>query len=145
MNNFSPQNNKKRRPKKAQGMVEFALILPILVLTIVGILEFGRLFYAWLIIENSTRFGIRYATAGTYDLAECVDSADSGNVACDGDNELLEIKNARLPSIEQETRRVIVGFHTDESLAQSAIEYLNITVCSDEINWIRPQMRTPGV
>ncbi|NOT05843.1 MAG: pilus assembly protein, partial [Anaerolineales bacterium] len=39
MNNFFPQNNKKRRSKKAQGMVEFALVLPILMLTIVGILE----------------------------------------------------------------------------------------------------------
>ena len=125
-------------------MVEFALILPILVLTIVGILEFGRLFYAWLIIENSTRFGIRYATAGTYDLAECVD-LDGDGTPCGGDSELLEIKNARHPSIEDETRRLIVGFHTDESLAQSAIEYLNITVCSDENNFIRPQMRTPGV
>ena len=120
MNIFSLQNNKKRRSKKAQGMVEFALILPILMLTIVGILEFGRLFYAWLIIENSTRFGIRYATAGTYDLAECVD-LDGNSTPCGGDSELLEIKNARHPSIEQETRRVIVGFLTDITFLHRAI------------------------
>ncbi|HMU94154.1 MAG TPA: TadE/TadG family type IV pilus assembly protein, partial [Anaerolineales bacterium] len=47
--------------KRAQGMLEFALVLPILLLVLIGTIEFGRLFYAWLIIENSTRFGVRYA------------------------------------------------------------------------------------
>ncbi len=39
--------------KKAQAMVEFALALPFLLLVIFGILEFGRLMYAWIIVENS--------------------------------------------------------------------------------------------
>ena len=142
MNTLSPQKNGKRRSRKAQGMVEFALILPILMLTIVGILEFGRLFYAWLIIENSTRFGIRYATAGTYDLERCVD-LDGDGTPCGGASENLEIKNARLPSIINETNRMIVGFHTNGNAVgtQSDIEYLNITVCSNETNFVRPQMR----
>ena len=131
-------------PKRGQAIVEFVLILPILMLVLVGMLEFGRLFYAWLIIENSTRFGIRYATAGTYDITKCVD-LDGNGTPCGAPIETLEIKNARLPSIEDETRRVIVGFHTDENLAESANEYLNITVCSNEFDFIRPQMRTPGV
>ena len=63
------------RSKKAQAMVEFALIIPILLLVIVGLIEYGRLFYAWLIVENSTRFGIRYATAGSYNASYCEDSA----------------------------------------------------------------------
>lgn len=73
MNTFPNHKKKSTRPARgrAQAMVEFALILPILLLVLVGLLEFGRLFYAWLIIENSTRFGIRYATAGTYDPANC--------------------------------------------------------------------------
>lgn len=37
--------------KNAQGMVEFALILPVLLLMIVGIIEFSRLMFAWIIIE----------------------------------------------------------------------------------------------
>ncbi len=53
--------------KKAQAMVEFALALPFLLLVIFGILEFGRLLYAWIIVENSARFGLRYATTGQYD------------------------------------------------------------------------------
>ncbi|KAA0275908.1 MAG: hypothetical protein EDM79_07280, partial [Chloroflexi bacterium] len=93
------------RPKRAQAMVEFALIIPILLLVLVGLIEFGRLFYAWLIIENSTRFGIRYATAGSYNLAHCSD-----DTPCAEDNKAAEIKDARLPSIIDETLRVILGF-----------------------------------
>ena len=62
---------KMTRRKKAQAMIEFALILPVLLLVIFGIFEFGRLFYAWIIIENATRVGLRYATTGNYDPAYC--------------------------------------------------------------------------
>ena len=39
------------RPRKSpgQGLVEFALALPILLLLIFGIIEFARIFAAWLI------------------------------------------------------------------------------------------------
>ena len=133
------------RSKKAQAMVEFALIIPILLLVIVGLIEYGRLFYAWLIVENSTRFGIRYATAGSFDSGYCAD-----DTPCTQDNKADEIKEARLPSIQDETRRVILGFAYDESLSQPENQYLNITVCAgpeDEASadpigeyFVRPQM-----
>ena len=86
MNIFTPQKNRKHKKSKyGQAMVEFVLILPILMLVLVGILEFGRLFYAWLIIENSTRFGIRYATAGTYNPDLCED-LDGDGTLCGGDS-----------------------------------------------------------
>ena len=132
------------RRKKAQAMVEFALIIPILLLLLVGIIEYGRLFYAWLIVENSTRFGIRYATAGSYNMTYCPDST------CTNPNKETDIKTARLPSIEDETRRVIVGFAYDQALAKTSKDYLNVTVCAgpeDEtatdptgLYFTRPQM-----
>ena len=59
--------------KNAQGMLEFALVLPVLMLMILGVIEFSRLMFAWIIIENSTRFGVRYATTGEFDTAYCTD------------------------------------------------------------------------
>ena len=67
---LSDQKNKKTKTK-AQAMVEFALVIPILMLLVVGIIEYSRLLFAWIIIENSTRFGIRYATTGQYDQNYC--------------------------------------------------------------------------
>ncbi|HLB45639.1 MAG TPA: TadE/TadG family type IV pilus assembly protein, partial [Anaerolineales bacterium] len=60
-----------RRGRSAQSMVEFALTLPLLLLIIFGVIEFGRLIQAWLAIENSARFAVRYAVTGQYDPGYC--------------------------------------------------------------------------
>src|SRR5262245_44540589 len=57
-----------------QGMVEFALTLPVLLLLIFGVIEFGRLLQAWLAIENAARFGVRYAATGKFDSQYCEDA-----------------------------------------------------------------------
>ncbi len=63
------------RKQRAQTLLEFALALPILLLLIFGIIEFGRFLQAWLALENGARFGVRYAVTGNYDLAYCDDAA----------------------------------------------------------------------
>ncbi|MDQ6884548.1 MAG: pilus assembly protein [Candidatus Dormibacteraeota bacterium] len=42
-------------------MTEFALILPVLVLILLGVVDFGRVFYYWTSIANAAREGARYA------------------------------------------------------------------------------------
>jgi hypothetical protein len=66
------RNHLQRSP--GQSMVEFAIALPILLLLVFGIIEFGRIMQAWLAIENGARFGVRYAVTGNYDSQYC-DSA----------------------------------------------------------------------
>ena len=55
----------------AQSMVEFALALPVLLLLVFGIIEFGRILQAWLALENGARFGVRYAVTGNFDPDYC--------------------------------------------------------------------------
>jgi hypothetical protein len=64
-----------RIKSRAQGLVEFAVILPILMVAIFGIVEFGRLFHAYLAVENGARFGIRYAVTGEYNPENCANGA----------------------------------------------------------------------
>ena len=45
-----------------QSMVEFAMILPLFVLFIVGIFELGRAFFSFIAISNAAREGARVAT-----------------------------------------------------------------------------------
>lgn len=52
---------KLRRSEKGQAMVEMALILPVLILIIGGIVDFGWLFYNKLALNNAAREGARYA------------------------------------------------------------------------------------
>ena len=54
-----------------QGLVEFAIILPVLLLILFGIIEFARLLQAWLAVENASRFAVRYAVTGSFDPQFC--------------------------------------------------------------------------
>ncbi len=45
-------------------MVEMALVLPILLLGVMGILDFGRAYFSWVIITNAAREGARAAALG---------------------------------------------------------------------------------
>lgn len=48
--------------EKGQGLLEFALILPVLLLVAVGLLDLGRAFFAAIVITNASREGARYLT-----------------------------------------------------------------------------------
>ena len=41
--------------------MEFALLAPVLILMLLGMVDFGRIFDAWLITTNAAREGARYA------------------------------------------------------------------------------------
>ncbi|HRE28186.1 MAG TPA: pilus assembly protein, partial [Anaerolineales bacterium] len=51
---------------KGQGLLEFALITPLLLALIFGIIEFSRIFAAWLAVQNAARYGVRYAITGGF-------------------------------------------------------------------------------
>jgi Flp pilus assembly protein TadG len=53
---YTEQNGKYRH---GQGLVEFALLLPILVLIIFGVLDLGRAFFAQIALANAARVGAR--------------------------------------------------------------------------------------
>jgi hypothetical protein len=59
------------RRTAAQSMVEFALVLPVLLALFFVIIESGRLFQAWLSVQNSARFAVRYAVTGDFDPQYC--------------------------------------------------------------------------
>jgi hypothetical protein len=53
--------------QRGQAMVEMALILPILLLLILGMIEFGRIYASDLMINNAAREGARAASLGAPD------------------------------------------------------------------------------
>ena len=57
--------NEKRKDEEGQSMVEFALILPIFLLILCGIIDFGWMFYNQLALNNICREGARYAVVNT--------------------------------------------------------------------------------
>ena len=59
-----PVGSKKslRQDQPGQSLLEFALILPLMVLFVVGIFELGRAFFAYIAITNAAREGVRIYT-----------------------------------------------------------------------------------
>jgi Flp pilus assembly protein TadG len=85
-----------RRTGKREGgqsLVEFALVLPIFLLVLFAIVDFGMAFHAWITVTNSAREGARLGAvrANSTDIEQRVrDTADS----LDQDDLLVTVTNA---------------------------------------------------
>ena len=55
------KNRKKEKKESGQAIVEFALVLPLFLLLVMGILDFGWLFYNYISFENCARNAARVA------------------------------------------------------------------------------------
>jgi Flp pilus assembly protein TadG len=55
------------RRRAGQSLVEFALLLPILLVILLGIFDFGRAIYAYNAVSNAAREGGRTAIVNQYD------------------------------------------------------------------------------
>jgi len=51
----------RRRRTKGQGLVEFALITPIVLLLLLVTIDFGRALYGWVVLQNSARIAANFA------------------------------------------------------------------------------------
>src|SRR5450432_309422 len=61
----TPRSARSRR--RGQTLAEFALTTPILLMLLFGIIEFGRIFQAWVTLQNAARAAARYSVTGNYD------------------------------------------------------------------------------
>jgi Flp pilus assembly protein TadG len=50
------------KSQQGQSMLEFALILPLMVLIVIGVFDLGRAFFAYIAISNAAREGARVYT-----------------------------------------------------------------------------------
>jgi hypothetical protein len=131
--------------KKGQGLTEFIIALPILLMLIFGIIEFGRLLFSWLAIQNAARMGLRYAVTGTYEEIYCDEAAaalggdyaaadmSDGKADCKvpdsygDDAEELEadlVDWARIPSIMGAARSGGSGIFIDDGIIGDYLAFL---------------------
>jgi PKD repeat protein len=58
-----------RASRLGQGLVEFALVLPVLLLLLMVALDFGRIYLGWVNIQNMARIGANYAANNATEFA----------------------------------------------------------------------------
>lgn len=69
-----------KRKKSGQGLVEFAIVLPVLLLILVGTLEFARVLFIYSNLFNATREGVRYGVTNPRDF-DGIRDAIAGKIA----------------------------------------------------------------
>ena len=118
------------RGTRGQALVEFALILPLLILILMGIIEFGRLWMTMITLSGAAREGARLAavTAPDHGLVEAAAnnvlnaaSLGPGNITVSGPDAQNEVTVTVEITYTVITGSIIPGFSGNLQLARSAV------------------------
>ena len=93
--------------EEASSVAELALVLPLLLLILFGIVEGGRVLNAWMILTDETRRAARWAVAGVRD--------GDTNLAA----EVQAMASSDLSSVLSDTPTITVSTTTDSVLTTS--------------------------
>ena len=91
----------KKRKETGQSLVEFALMLPILLLILAGVLDLGRMFYSYIAVTDAAAEGASYAAIYPNDsegIMDRVQDASGGLVVID--RNLITVTCPTCPTIQ---------------------------------------------
>ncbi len=92
-----PRPTPRRRSRtRGQSLVEFALVIPLFLLILSGIMDFGFLLYSRMTVINAAREGARVATTMTED-AGTIPSAVSSQVSAAAGGLTVNTTSCRVP------------------------------------------------
>jgi len=99
-----------RKNEKGQALVELAVVLPVLLLLMFGIIEFGRIYGAYLNISSAAREAVRAGVVGATDsqMEAVVHSATAG---LDGDSLTVNITPDETLRKRGEQLKVHLGYN----------------------------------
>ena len=112
---------------RGQAMVEFVIALPILLFIIFGIIEFARMVFAWMAVQNAARFGIRYAVTGEFNEIYCIEAGNllgGAHVAADmdgGDPQDCKIPNTYTNADKADKERDLIDMARLFSIQDAAV------------------------
>ncbi len=111
------RRRRRRNGEDGQALVEFALVLPILLLLLLGIAQFGMLFYTYIDLTSATRDGARRiavartTNAGTADARKVV--ADDTTVVDDSQTTITVTPDAPWTANQSVTVKVTYPYKLD--------------------------------
>jgi hypothetical protein len=88
------------RNKRGQALIEFAFILPFLLVIVGGIVDFGLAFFVGQVIQNAAREGAR-AGAVVRPEGTAFPSSEEGSctVPCSSGPSILQVASAKIPDV----------------------------------------------
>jgi len=109
--------------QRGQGLVEFALILPVFLLLVLGIVEFGRLMITYSSISTASRDAVRYAISVGDSPAGIPHYQDCLGIRAAAENVTLFAD----PTI-------VIAFDTDGPGGAAPVEYCQVGKATDPID-----------
>ena len=103
------QNNRGWR-ERGQELVEFALVIPVVMMVIMAILEFGMLIFSYNTISNAAREGARYGSVFPTDSAGIEDAALGLTTGLNQDPTILRVTISRPDEGDPRPIRVVVTY-----------------------------------
>lgn len=123
-----------RQHERGQGLVEFALMLPLLLLFVFGIFEFGNVFKSQIELQNATREGARVAG---------IEWVGNGGTSSGVQSDVIAKMNATSPGLGFSSSTVTIspsslrcsGSNTEEVTVSGSFSYQEITPAGSFIKW----------
>lgn len=84
---LTARRDRLRRDERGVALVEFALVLPLLVLICLGTIDFGRAYATWNSVKNAAREGAAFAQLNPGKVTSSGICADPNNIAWHVHNE----------------------------------------------------------
>src|SRR2546423_4690431 len=97
------------RSRRAAGVVEAALVLPLMLLFLLGIFEYCRFVFLVQVCENAAREGARYAAAHTGDGTTLTDVRNVVKSAMAGRLKELPDYDVQVVNVDPSTGATIAG------------------------------------
>lgn len=97
------------RSEKGQALIEFTIILPILLLLLFGIMEFGRIYSTGLIMNHVAREGVRIGSTGASD-SQIIEVIKNSSPTLDSTQLAISIMPEQLLRIRGEELTVSVSY-----------------------------------
>lgn len=90
---------KRRKASKGQSLVEFTLVLPVLLIILAGLLDLGRLYYAYVAVTDAAAEGARYGamySQDTHGIKVRASEASGGLVPIDEDQVTVVVSSGSI-------------------------------------------------
>lgn len=106
----------KWRKERGQGLLELAVILPVLLILLMGLVELGYALRDYLVVVNASREGCRFAARGRYSDEDIIERAISaGGIVRQGDppQDVPFLRTASIGGIDSNTAVIVTNIPTD--------------------------------
>jgi hypothetical protein len=106
----------KWRKERGQGLLELAVILPVLLILLMGLVEVGYALRDYLVVVNASREGGRFAARGRYSDEDIVErTISAGGIVRQGDppQDVPFLRTASIGGIDSNTAVIVTNIPTD--------------------------------